>query len=202
MTLVIPPGFAEVALQLRHTSDPDPWYITHGVDSHTFGGDYDAVGQLVVTYWGDFITDLLSNDVTLTGVKLTIGQDAGDNLIVFFPANVQGTSPSARLPQNCALLIDKGTLLGGRKGRGRFFVPGLLAESNVNSVGVIDGTYLAGIQDACDTVLSNFNDGLDPLEPLPMVLLHNDYGSLTPNPTAITRLTAQNLISTQRRRLR
>lgn len=202
MTLVIPPGFAQAALQFRHTSDPDPWYITYGFDGSGLISDPPEVGAIIGSYWADFIDDLVSSDVTCTGVKLTIGQDAADNLVVFVPLNIAGGSPSARLPQNCALLVDKSTQLGGRKGRGRFFIPGVLAESEVSSVGVIDSTYLAGIQIACNQVLNAHNDGINPDPPVPMVLLHNADGADTPVPTPITLLTAQQLISTQRRRLR
>lgn len=203
MTLVIPTGFAEASVELRNEGDPQPWYITCGIGVGDAEGAWGDVAANVAGSWAEAFAGSFSTSTSITGVRLTIGQDGPDNLTVFVAADYTGGSTEAKLPQNCALLIDKGSAFGGRKNRGRFFVPNVLSESQVNNVGVIDGSVVTSFQEQADTLLEDFTTGViglsTPRTPTPMFILHN---SATPDPTPVNRLTVQGVISTQRRRLR
>lgn len=201
MALVIPTGFAQASVQIRHEGDPDPWYITHGVDTSAAGGDYEGVANTVVLAWTANLLAQLPTTARTTGVQLRIGQDAGDPLTLFFPFDIAGGSSSAKLPQNCALLITKVTSRGGRTGKGRVFMPSILNESDVSNIGVIDGTIRNGLQGDATEVLTAL-EGLDPLPPAPMVLLHNLGVPFGTTPTPVDALQVQQVIATQRRRLR
>lgn len=206
VSLIIPPGFAAIALEFRHTADPDPWYVTFGVDSTEFGGDTGELAKACADcYFFNFNT-LMSDETTLSGVQVVVGQDGVEPVRAFHPqVGMTGNSSGEKLPQNCAALIRKNTALGGRRNQGRMFLPGILDENEVNQVGVIASFSVSAFQVAAAAMLADLTSGeqagATPV-PSPMYLLHSEGGSTLPPPTIVTSLTADNVISTQRRRLR
>lgn len=200
--MAVPPGFARIGLNLKHELDPDPWVTTFGVDIGAFSGAPDAqeIGQAAQeAYWSAWRADT-SNQVRLLGADVVVGQD-GDNLSEFVAgyAGSSGTTvggtASDKLPQNCALLVRKNTSRGGRRGKGRMFLPGVLNEGGVDGVGQISNVDLTAWQ----SNVSSFFDNLETAG-LPMVLLHETGAVLAPDP--VTSLVCDPVISTQRRRLR
>lgn len=202
MARVIPPGFAEVGIQFKHNSDPDPWYVTFGIDTSAYTFGYPSMATACGQNWMNTVGIFLSADVRMTGVRLTVGQDGPDNLTIFVPMEIVGPASYDMLPQNCALLVQKQTPQPGRKGKGRLYIPGVLQENKVNAVGGIDGTFLTDFQTQLDAFLTIMNEGEPGLDPLPLYLLHNNYGAATPLPSSIVALVGQSTIATQRRRLR
>lgn len=203
MSVVIPPGYASAAIEMRADGDPGPWYITFGVDLSEAGGDYDAVLNTIAHAWENTFGENLTNQAVTSAYILTIGQDAADNLIVRRDVNVRSQSDTPKLPQNCALLVAKNTELGGRKNRGRFFLPGVLNEGAVNNIGVIDPGVVSAFQIQAtqmknDMLLGGTPDGVK----CPMVILHNAGAGTTPPPTPVVSLSVSSVIATQRRRLR
>jgi hypothetical protein len=198
---VIPVGFASVAVQFRNEGDPDPWYITWGADLSDAGGDYDGVAQTIITAVSDSITPSMNAATALTGVILRVGQDGGEPLTLPYAVNVTGSGTTAKLPQNCALLVSKITTRAGRTGKGRFFVPNVLSEADVNNVGVIDSGTRTDFQDAMNTLLGEL-EGPDTGPAAPMVLLHNTGAPGGTTPTPVLQLGVDTIIATQRRRLR
>lgn len=199
MALVIPIGYGEVGVQFKHSADPDPWYITFGVDLTEVGGDYTgAFSNIQMAVTGNLLPEV-SSDVAMSGIRMTIGQD-GDPLTVFVPlSGYNGTGSTDVLPQNCAALVTKITALGGRKGKGRLYMPGCLPEAQVNQIGGLSNTLHTDLGTAFDGFHADLADGPTAT---PMVLLHNNYGVETPDPTPVTGLSVSNTIATQRRRLR
>lgn len=203
MTLEIPTGYAQVALVLKHDLDPDPWMVTFGLDITGVDETSGSVPAKIIEAYTDSISTSMSNAVTLTEVRFTIGNTGGDPVIVVTPAGVPGTISGAMLPQNCAILVAKNSAVGGRKNRGRFYWPGMLLESGVNAVGAIDSALVVDYA----TVFSSFLLGVetastvggDLVPATPMVILHNDAVT---DPTAVDSLSVRSTIATQRRRLR
>lgn len=201
MALVIPPGFAHVSLQFRNTGDPDPWYVTWGIDISAAGGDTEVIAGVQAGAWEASMLGNMTTDTTMSGVQLRVGQDGLDPLTLFYPYSEPGLSSTAKLPSNCALLCTKVTLRPGRTGKGRFFVPNVLTESGVDNVGVIAGSTLSTLQ----TNVTDFFEYLasdSPGPATPMVLLHNAGAPGGTTPTEVTQLIVDGVISTQRRRLR
>jgi hypothetical protein len=129
-----------------------------------------------------------------------VGQDGEVPTIFESSRNSPGAGSADYLPQNCALLVKKQTNRGGRRGRGRFYVPMILPEASVDPVGNISGPQIEQKQTAADGFLEQLSTG--PLN-TPMVLLHNTEGVSTAGaPDPVTKLTVDGVISTQRRRLR
>jgi hypothetical protein len=202
MTLVIPLGFAECAAELRGAGDPQPWFVTFGVDlGEGTETDEDKIDQ-VSTLFGTTIMGVVDNTVRFKGIHARVGTGTTDTAAIVTSADVPGAGGFPSLPQNCAALIDKFTGAPGRTGRGRFFMPMVLAESQVDNVGVITGTVVTQIT----TAFQHFRDLLavnDGFPIAPMVLLHNAGSVLpTPAPFPVLSCQCQSTISTQRRRLR
>lgn len=202
MALVIPPGFAEAAIEFKHNSDPQPWYVTFGVSTSEYTDGYPVMANDIASRWYATVGLFLSHDVRITGCRLTIGQDGTDNLTIFVPTELQGPAVQDMLPQNCALLVQKQTATPGRKGKGRFYVPGVLQESKVNAVGGVDGSFLSDVQVQLNSFLNDMSEPDGPFGAIPLYLLHNNYGAATPLPSTILGLVGQSTIATQRRRLR
>lgn len=175
--------------------------MTFGVDSSDAAGDPADIGLAVLTAWENMFT-WQSDEVDQDGVEVTVGQDGEDPLRQFVPrvgAGV-GTSTDDKLPQNCAMLVRKNTALGGRRNRGRFFIPGMLTEEGVNNVGIIGSSDRGAYQGGIDSFFAELTTSTPAL---PMVILHNT-GGVSPiiDPTVVVSLTVDSTISTQRRRLR
>lgn len=204
--LLIPVGFADIAVELMCAGDPDPWYVTFGVAHTVDEGDIETIGLSVNTAWQSTFLPSQANTVTHTGCKITMGT-ADEPLRVFKPSNVldnQGGSADNRLPQNCALLVRKNTNKGGRRNKGRFFVPLIVGETTVNSVGMIETSEVIYFQGLANAFQASLAEDADPVIPsTPMVVLHHSEGvSTAPSPTPVSSLQVDGVIATQRRRMR
>jgi hypothetical protein len=101
--------------------------------------------------------------------------------------NVEVDSPQV------TILVRKVTARGGRAGRGRMFHPGVEEGGTLSG-----GLFLQSVLDLLRAAFENFRNDLA-LAAVPMVLLHNSAELL---PDTITGLDVQQLVATQRRRLR
>lgn len=207
MTLDIPVGFAHLSIQHQGAGDPQPWYVTFGIAAAT--GEHEESTRRALMAYKVFAEAGLGNHVTVTGANVVVGTIA-EPIRYFQPVEGVawiGDRTTASLPQNCALLVDKNTMLGGRKNQGRFFLPGALAEGDVDNVGVISPATVAAWQTRADDFIDYLNDaasgsGATAESPAAMVILHNATDPGDEVPTTVSSLTVQGIISTQRRRLR
>lgn len=137
----------------------------------------------------------MMDDYRFLGVACALGTSTGDLLGQRF-ATITGTVSDACPPSNCSMLITKTTALGGRRYRGRMFIPPAeINEGAVDSVGVVSGSTLTAFASHWDT----FYDALVSDNCIPH-LFHQGAGA--PVPTPITSFTAQSQLATQRRRMR
>jgi hypothetical protein len=199
MALIIPPGYAQATIPFRHASLAREAVITFGLDISDAAGDYESVAEMVMQEYADSFGTILDSDVTAGGVRLRIGQDGGDPLTYEGSDTFAAGAGGASLPSNCAVLFKKTSSTGGRKGRGRFYLPWSCADSGVNDVGQIEPTDVPEFQTLANTFLNGLATG-PPSSP--MVILH-DSGSVgvEPPPSVVTALTVDPMIATQRRRL-
>lgn len=106
-----------------------------------------------------------------------------------------GTATLNAPPPNCAILMQKTTARGGRRGRGRSFLsPCIVDESNVGPSGTIAVTPLGVINSNIATMLAAMTGSS-----YPPYLLH-DFSEVAPDP--ITGMVAQARMATQRKRMR
>jgi hypothetical protein len=130
---------------------------------------------------------------TFLGVRVSIASMSGP-IVAEYIDPVVGTTTASALPMNCTMLLTKRTNAGGRRNRGRGYLPAAhLAESAVDSVGIINPTLVTSMQGLYDNAFDKLTSGA--LEPC---VHHSDGGG----GTVISSWTIGSLIATQRRRIR
>lgn len=203
--LVIPQGHAQVMFRFELAGDPEPMGFTMGVasDDGDTAADVVAVVDAVEFAWKSTFANTgaqLLAAYTYRGVVATCnGSDAG-----IFPHEVVrstgGTGSGTPPPQNCGVLVKKRTLFGGKRNRGRLYMPPInLDEGTVGPSGDLTSAYTTGQQTGWDTFHTSFTGGLQRI-----VILHRQETGdpPPPAPTTVTGFTVQTKIGTQRRRLR
>lgn len=195
----IPNGFALARLIWTAAGDPEPMISTIGLELTPGPTTPFVLASAIRTAWtGAWAPASLSNSYTFKGVSVTMGPQPGTGPTADSLIDSIGTSVSAMLPSNCAILIRKVTALGGRENRGRMFLPaGYLAEGSVDQNGVIAGATVTSMQ----AQMNAFQAAVigSPLFDNTVVL----HGTASASaPTVITDLTVQSKIATQRRRMR
>lgn len=135
------------------------------------------------------------DDWAFLGTSVAFGTSSGD-VVAQHLQTLNGTVTDNSPPNNLALLVTKNTGLGGRRNRGRMFVPPIyINEGAIDSVGIISGSTLSSNQTFWGGVITAMG-AID----VSMVIFHQGAGA--PAPTGVTSLTVQALAATQRRRMR
>lgn len=195
MSARIPPGFAEAWWAFTVSGDPEPMLISLGIDLAAGEGASQANADAICNAPLAEFAACISSGYTVRGSHVIFGNDGGDIRIDAVTVNVAGGRTANALPQNCAFLCRKLTASGGRRGRGRFYMPGV-AEADVGNIGDV----LSGMQTVLATNLPLVLSDLVGLAQVDNVVLLHQSVPFTPN--VITSLTADVRIATQRRRLR
>lgn len=150
-----------------------------------------AVADTIRGHVEDNIRPAVSAALTLDRVDVKFGPDdvgpSGTS-----PSGLNGSIAGNVTPANLASLIQKQTLLGGRRGRGRIYLPGV-PEANTLPNGNLTGAY----NDLLTASWNQFRLDMASSD-LPLFLLHSDA---TP-PTEIQLFSVDIRPATQRRRLR
>lgn len=194
----IPAGFAEATFVFNVTGKVRDCTWSLGFDIEDFGtlSPEDMANEIRTIFTDSdapYVAGQIAVGWTFQGVSVTKqleeGPLTGQSL---FP--VVGTVSVGPLPVNCSLLFTKQTTAGGRRNRGRAFVPPVhLSETDINAIGVITAD-VSGLQGRYDAAIANLGAiGYDP------VLFHQ---SAPFTPTPVTGLALSSLIATQRRRMR
>jgi len=192
--MIIPAGYAQINAIHTGAGVPTGAQWTIGVDRTAFSGDPQNVAQAFETILlNSGLYANVHSDCDMTSVLVKFGpNETGPSALE--PANEPGTGGTggAAAP---AFLIHKNTDLGGRAGRGRFFLPGV-PETAVGPGGVL----ASGVTTAVNTALASFWLDMGD-ENLGLVLLHSEGSPIT-TPTVITSLSCDPVVATQRRRQR
>ena len=201
--MIIPEFFAQVNYVFTGGQVPTGAEITLGVENVAVLSA-SALATQALDCWNDGqIYSYQADGVTLTSVRVKLGpNDTGATAEI--PCSVPGAVSGDQMAPNCAYLIKKYSDLGGRRGRGRMYVPGC-DEGQVANDGSLDPTFQSNFQD-------NVNDFWTSLDEngIPAQLLHADsldengdpIPDTAPSPTPVTAFVVDRLIATQRRRLR
>jgi hypothetical protein len=202
VAIIIPPGFAQAVVPFQHALLARTAYVVFGVDVSGLGGDYEAGADAVTRSITIPFQDELDSEVVVGPTVLRVGQDGGDPLSVSGSYSDNGAEAAQMLPPNVALLVKKNTALGGRRGRGRMYMPWVTQDGASNDVGTLDGASLAARQTAADEMLASLaSEPVTAIE-TPMVLLHDSSGAgVEPPPTPVTSLLVDSRVATQRRRM-
>lgn len=189
-------GFADVSLFVTHSTDPRPAAITFGVaaDGKSASDIWTAVKDATNVSAG--IKSKLANGAAFSRIKVSLGQEDEIDLVHDMPVSIPGTGAVGSVPPNVALLVHKRTSRGGRRGRGRMFLPWSINEVKVADNGSIDAAEQVLIQACVTTWFTELNT-----RGVPMFLLHQEGNTPTGLPTAVNSLAVDPLVSSQRRRL-
>lgn len=197
MALVIPPGFAQVVYRSSLTGDPEEMLWTLGV---AMTGTL-TTGQIVADHMRDsFVGAWPAGSIltswTFIGCRVYVGQDGGPPTVwESVGAAVAGTNAGPGLPPNCAFLVQKRSAIGGRKNRGRMFLPAGfgVGEDSVPVTGVMAEAQRAALQARLTPAFLGTED---------RVIFHDEATPGSHTPTVITSLTMLARLATVRRRLR
>jgi hypothetical protein len=192
--MLIPEGFAQINAINTGAGVPTgaQWTLGIGLEDSLFTPETLAK-EFENWLLNSGLYQSVANDVAVTSVLCKFGpNNTGPSFLEV--ANEPGSGGTGG-PPNTAFLVHKQTSLGGRAGRGRFFLPGV-PEAVVNS----NGLLTSGTATAVNNRLSDFIGEMTASGVVPVVL-HNE-GSPIVIPTAITAMTCDAKVATQRRRLR
>jgi len=139
---------------------------------------------------------MIDNQVVMQSVTVRIGQASGEPVVGVDATAHPGSLSISSLPPNCALLVHKVTAAGGRRGRGRFFIPWTTDKESVNEAGILE----TGSVDSRRNTLATWLTALS-TNGVPMVLLHGEGKTALIPPTPVALLQPMTLLATQRRRL-
>jgi len=190
------PGYGDVTVGLRHALMSRHAAITFGIQPSAT--DPIAVaGKVALAVTGATgVEAMLDNDVTITTIRVSLGTDGSEDIVGEIAMNSICDGVFAAPPPNVAVLVHKRSTRGGRRGRGRLFLPWAMSEGDVDEVGNLATARVTQLQNLCNSFLAGLQS-----QDVPMVILHNPGKTAMGAPNVVTSLTVDRLIATQRRRL-
>lgn len=219
MAVIIPTGFAQMVVHWTRTGDPDHMLNVWGVEVTGGAADPSVLAQQFYTSMVIHIVPIeYDPNLQLSKVVCSLGNATGDYPIGEYAATQIGTRTEHAASPQVAALVRKNTALGGRRHRGRCYLPaGFMAGGDVLETGQLLGAR----QTALQTMMNFFKADIFGSADLgQLVLLHstatkwelNPAGQprrvpdpdapAPPAPTVITSLSVESQVATQRRRLR
>jgi hypothetical protein len=188
--MIIPVGYAHVQHFFTGLAAPNGAAVTYGIQLAGATGGATRAIELHDAF-GDAFMPEVTSQLTLSETHVKYGPNSvGPTYVFAGPVNGSNGGPPA--PPNTAFLLEKKAALGGRKNRGRMFLPGV--DGDEFSPG---GVISSGRFGTLTAAAANFLDALETLES-PMVILH----SASSDPSTVTELLLDPVLATQRRRLR
>jgi hypothetical protein len=120
-------------------------------------------------------------------------QTAGGPILGAHLDSVNGSGSDNDVPVNCAILLQKQTASGGRRNRGRLFVPPIVAGLTTDTNGQLLAGDVTNLEDGFNNMLPDFVTAN-----VEAVIHHSDGGP----GTVITGFAGSQLLATQRKRMR
>lgn len=200
--MATPAGFADCSYEIKHSLVSRSAFLTFGCDPTATDPTSVATGLAAAFASPGSLFSIIDLNVTLVRTRVSLGTDGGEDLVGVASNQVACTKSIASTPPNVAALVHKTTARGGRRGRGRMYIPwslagGTLAESGALAAGDVTAIN-AGVTAWLTAVSSTVG---------PVVLLHRPSGPevsppTTPGPpNVVTNMSVDPLVGTQRRRI-
>jgi hypothetical protein len=190
------PGFADITVGLRHAMMSRHAAVTFGVQPSATDPITVCNNVASAVLGATGLEAMMDNDVTITTIRASLGTDGSEDIVGETSHNTICDGVFAAPPANVAVLLHKRSTRGGRRGRGRMFIPWAMSEGDVDEVGNIATARVTALQ----TLATSFLNALTTYG-VPMVILHNAGKTVMGAPNTVTSLTVDRLIGTQRRRL-
>lgn len=193
-------GYGAVSIRLTHSGMVRPAYCTFGI--HPTGTDPATMASSCMTAWLLSVNTVMDSEVTADQCTVRYGIDGAEDVIGTSSNTVTGVVTQASPSAQVAALVRKNTARGGRRGKGRMYIPWMISETNVDEMGTIASGSMSTYQAALTGLITQLDTGN-----VPMVVLHRPSKPGITHPTTpgapnlVTSLILQSLIATQRRRL-
>lgn len=194
--LLIPVGWADCSIHFRRPLDNEDMVITFGVEVPPTALPGDVASKVAIAWGTEWNASTTPGEIMVTRATARVAVEGDAPRVEEAAINITGSGTSEFAPQNCAILVRKITTHGGRRGRGRIYLPWVV-EADVSDVGALTSTAMAFI----NTHMNGFLTKLDTAD-VPMALLHSEGASSTPVPYPVVSLACDPVIATQRQRLR
>jgi len=191
-----PPGFADCSYEIRQLGLTRPAYLTFGVDPVDTDPAIIAGSLQSAFLASGSMKSILDSSATLTAVRVSLGTDGTADLVTVLSTSQAGGMVGVTTPPNVAVLVHKSTSRGGRRGRGRMYLPWCAQATQIDEAGQVNATLLTTLNAAMlawKVALTAAN--------CPLVLLHGPGKTGIPAPDPVTSLSCDRLAATQRRRL-
>lgn len=188
----IPEGCGQFTLFFGGPAMPRGGVVTIGFTNDADQSAAGCVADFVTAFTASGIMANLSSAIETTKARAKLGPDDTGPFAEQAMSIGGGGAATAVSPQ-VSFLVRKQTTHGGRKGRGRFYLPGVL-EADVGSGGLVAPLVVSALQADVETLRTGM-EGLD----IPPALLHDD---LVTGAYPITGFVVDPTVATQRRRLR
>jgi hypothetical protein len=188
---LIPAGYAQVGIPMRHDGLSHVAFVTFGVQDQVPSANPTELAETIWTPWNDNMVPITDTNVSVGPVHVQVNYGAG-TLSGDGTSTAVGGSADNRPPPQVCWLGSKHSLEPGRSGRGRMYMPFSVTDDSVDEVGVISGGTVDSFQAAVDALISDLSAA-----EVPMVILHNAAGT----PAPVVSITVQSLVATQRRRV-
>lgn len=203
MSLVIPPGFGLAAINFTGPNGTAPYVTTIGVGLSFAGGDFVGAANRVMAAYTSAFHNGWSSNLTLERVTLTVGSDGPSGSVDSDLDPVTSSRSTTFMPTACSAIARKVTAELGRRGRGRMFLPGVLADAEVDEAGQILPAQIDVINTSLATFLTELaSDEVGDIGvPVTPVLLHSPHPSGSV-PTPITSMTCVPVVGWIRGRIR
>lgn len=195
MTVVIPPGYAQFSTEFWLTDYLRPAVCVWGIDCRDNIYHPDDMAQGFLEMFATSIAPGIDSNVIMRDVRMVLGQDGADPVLGFSRTSVTGSAVRESTAPALACLIRLNTGLGGRRNRGRKFIPWGLNDNAVSERGAVEASSVTGWNNR----MSTFEGELEDNQWVPVVL-HGTGQSAVPDPTPITSMSCSPVISTQRQR--
>lgn len=189
--MIIPIGFGNASLRFAGAALPNGAAVNFGFQNT---GPITALeaAEAFAASWNATWRARQVNTVLLQDVLVKLGPNAtGPSAIA--PDGDAGQQSLLGEPPQVAVLVQKITFFGGRRGRGRVYIPGV-REDDVLASGLLDPAQLTLWQSSIDAF-----EGALTLAGIQLVVLHDIE---TVSPTPVESLVVSPRVATQRRRNR
>ena len=196
--LYLPAGFYAYSFQLEGIALPNGGAVT-GCGENTLD---QAPEQIAIKLATRFIANLLpsmTEEARLGSVYVRNGQAAGAGPSFVHETNNDGSLTFSASSPAIAMLCKWITSIGGRRGRGRWYLPGI-TEDRVDRAGVLPATTVASVTQN----LQNFRAGMA-TDSCPIAVGHRypaGFAGFKLAPTLITSGSCDGRVATQRKRQR
>lgn len=180
MSLEVPTGYGLASIILEGPDGTQPYVTTIGVGLALELSPVQVANHVLWSYY-DAFSDLTNDALRIDRVSLYVGDSTGPSGSV---DSTQDGGPGLRsgemAPTAMSLILRKQTEGLGRQGRGRMFIPGVLADGDVTAAGRIEEASVDIFVAACANFYLNLLGLGDEPEVVAPYLLHSEGSGVAP----------------------